>query len=1130
MFAGLLGALLSGSASLLQAQTYPTPQHPKSYSVLALGTSLKVGVTQNGVYRITYEDLVSAGLVSQPLSARKLAVYGNVSGYLPFFNTADIYDDLAALPFSVYDPNQDGMFGPGDYLVFYAQSQARATYQAQSGTFSVTINPYCDTTYYFVGIQAEYVPEIPMETASAEASAPQIEVFPDYVHHEQELYNVCEGGATWLGERFMSGGASHNINITLPGAVRGNTASAYVRTAARTASGTASFTLRVGEKTQSVYLSKNEACTQFAETTLDFPVSDEKTTFSFLYNKESSAGEGYLDKITVSYNRRLAFSSGSLNFRAPQGISEDVRFRIESSRELRVWDVTDIYNLREMQVSASGNHREFSAKADNTLHEYTVFEASTCPKPRFVGLVQPQNLHAERNIDYVIVSHPSFVEQAQKIARIHREKDGYTTLVTTTQKVFNEFSSGAKDPSAFRLLMKKLSDNSDSLRKPRFLCLFGAASYDYKNILGSESDFVSTVQSFGNSDEGGGDPLDDNFGYTGPGEGISPYDNSKRGTLDVAVGRIPVHSVKEAENAVEKIDLYSSPRNFGDWKSEVAVVTDDGFESAMESTILKHNGFASLHPEFHLNKLYSDAYARTSSSTSTRVPALENAIRRRFEEGSLFVGYYGHSGWDAWSDEKILTNHIIDNLKQNTTFPISVASSCSFARFDNIGQVSGAERLVLHEHGGGIAIMATSRSALTGAIEDIFSRFLYALTDKSSGKIPTIGEAFLTAKIHNTSGGGQKFLLLGDPGLKVALPQGRIETTSVSDTIRALGTAKIEGCITDLQGNPLSDFNGKIITKVYDKPIVSKTLGLYNAREHGEAYNPQVPYQQQNSLIFQGETEVKDGKFEISFIVPKDIRYEYGFGKIIYYAYNDSMDADGSYSRLVVGGFDENAVIDTNPPVVRLRLDGPDSRGLTVGVSPTLYAEINDDFGINTTGSGLGHDMTLVIDGDERNPLVVNDLFRYNLGSYRSGTLSYLLNDLQAGKHTAKLKVWNINNISATATLVFEINGAQKFELFDLIAAPNPCRGQEVKFYFTHNGEAGSIENCTLQIFDLRGARVAEAKYSTPEATGHSVCLRWDAAGVRLQNGIYICRVVATDVHGKTAVKTVKLVVTGSAR
>ncbi|MDE6695040.1 MAG: hypothetical protein K2J57_04330, partial [Bacteroidales bacterium] len=372
----------------------------------------------------------------------------------------------------------------------------------------------------------------------------------------------------------------------------GNTASAYVRTAARTASGTASFTLRIGEETRSVYLPKTESCTQFAETTLTFPVSDEKATFSFVYNKESSAGEGYLDKITVSYNRRLALSSGSLNFRSPQGVSEDVRFRIASSRELRVWDVTDIYNLREMQLSASGNYREFSAKADNTLHEYTVFEASTCPKPRFVGLVQPQNLHAERNIDYVMVSHPSFVEQAREIARIHREKDGYTTLVTTPQQVFNEFSSGAKDPSAFRLLMKKLTDNSDSLRKPRFLCLFGAASYDYKNILGAESDFVSTLQSFGNSDEGGGDPLDDNFGYTGPGEGISPYDNSKRGTLDVAVGRIPVRSVKEAENAVEKIDLYSSPRNFGDWKSEVAVVTDDGFESAMESTILKHDGFA----------------------------------------------------------------------------------------------------------------------------------------------------------------------------------------------------------------------------------------------------------------------------------------------------------------------------------------------------------------------------------------------------------------------------------------------------------------------------------------------------------------------------------------------------------
>ncbi len=1124
----MLGALLSAPVSLLYAQTIPTPQHPKSYSVLALGTSLKVGVTQNGVYRITYEDLVSTGLVSQPIPTRKLAVYGNVSGPLPYFNTADIYDDLAALPFSVYDPNRDGMFGPGDYLVFYAQSQTRATYQAsRPGTFSVEINPYCDTTYYFVGTQAEYTPEIPSEAASAEASAPRVEVFPDYVHHEQELYNVCEGGATWLGERFVSGGISQNISLPLPGAVRGDSASAYIRTAGVTTSGSSSFTVQVGGNTHSFYhRAAMYFCAQFAEATLAFSVSDEKAVLSFLYNKESSAGNGYIDKITVSYKRRLALSSGSLNFRSPQGISEDVRFRIESSRTVRVWDVTDIYNLREMQVAASGNYREFAAKADNTLHEYTVFEAATCPKPRFVGLVGTQNLHAERNIDYVIVSHPSFVEQAREIARIHREKDGYTTLVTTTQTVFNEFSSGAKDPSAFRLLMKKLSDNSDSLHKPRFLCLFGAASYDYKNILGTESDFVSTLQSFGNGDEGAGDPLDDNFAYTGPGEGISPYENTRRGTLDVAVGRIPVHTVKEAEDAVEKIDIYSSPRNFGDWKSEVAVVTDDSFEPAMESTILKHDNFATLHPEFHLNKLYSDAYVRTLSSTSTRVPALENAIKRRYEEGSLFVGYYGHSGWDAWSDEKILTAHIIDNLKPNTSFPISVSSSCSFARFDNIGKVSGAERLVLREHGGAIAIMGTSRQASTGHIEDIFSRFLYALTDKSSGRIPTIGEAYLTAKVHNTGGGGQKFLLLGDPGLKVALPQGRVETLSVSDTLRALGTAKIEGCVTDLQGNILSGFNGKIITKVYDKPLVSKTLGLYNARDGKE--NPQVSYRQQNSLIFQGETEVKDGKFEISFMVPKDIRYEYGFGKIIYYAYSDSMDADGSYSRLMVGGFDENAVIDTNPPVVRLRLDGPDSRGLTVGAAPTLYAEIHDEFGINTTGSGLGHDMTLVIDGDERHPLVVNDLFRYELGSYRSGSLSYLLDNLQAGRHTAKLKVWNINNISATATLVFEINDAEKFELFDLLAAPNPSRGQEVRFYFTHNGQAGSIEKCTLQVFDLRGARVAEENYSMPEATGHSVCLRWNPTGARMQNGIYLCRIVATDERGKTAVKTVKLVVSGN--
>lgn len=1131
LLAGLFGLLSAMQVSPSPAQTHPSPQQPKSYSVLALGTSLKVGVTQNGVYRITYADLVSAGLLSAPVPTRKLAVYGNASGYLPYYNTADIYDDLASLPFAVYDLNQDGMFGADDYLVFYAQSQARATCRiSPSVAFSVEINPYCDSTYYFVGIHAEYTPEIPSEAVSVETSASPIETFPDYVHHEQELYNTCSGGSTWLGERFLNGGTSLNLDLALPGAVRGDTASAYIRTAGVTTSGSSSFRVQVGEISQTLYLrTAAESCAQFAETTLDFPVAGETETFSFFFNKESSAGNGYIDKITLSYLRRLSLSAGSLNFRAPQGISEDLRFRIESSREVRVWDVTDIYNLREMPLSTNGNYREFAAKTDGTLHEYVVFEASTCPKPHFSGLVQAQNLHAERNIDYVVITHPTFRNQAEEVARIHRERDGYTTLVASTQEVFNEFSSGAKDPSAFRLLMKKLTDNSDSLHAPRFLCLFGAASYDYKNILGSESDFVSTVQSFGNGDEGAGDPLDDNFSYTGAGEGISPRNNTAYGKPDVAVGRIPVRTVQEAEAVVEKIDIYSSPRSFGNWKNEVTVVTDDSFEKDMESMILKNNGFATLHPELHLNKLYSDAYARTASSTSTRVPALETAIQRRFEEGSLFLGYYGHSGWDAWSDEKILTNHIIDNLKQNTSFPVSTASSCSFARFDDIGQVSGAERLVLRERGGSIAIMATSRKALTHLIEDIFSRFLYALTDKSSGKIPTIGEAFLTAKILNSNGSGQKFVLLGDPGLKVALPQGRVETLSTTDTLKALGTAKVEGQIVDLQGNFLPGFNGKIIAKVYDKPLTSKTLGLYNTKDNHNAdnpYNEQISYQQQNSLIFQGEMEVKDGKFEFSFIVPKDIRYEYGLGKIIYYAYSDSMDADGSYS-MVVGGFSETAVLDTQPPVVKLRLDGPDSRGLTVGVAPTLYAEISDSFGINTTGSGLGHDMTLVIDGDERNPLVVNDLFLYDLGSYRSGTLSYLLNNLQAGRHTAKLKVWNINNVSATATLTFEIDGADRPELFDLIAAPNPYRDGEVKFYFTHNGEAGSIEKCSLQIFDLRGARVTEVDYMMPEATGHSVCLRWNPAGTRLQNGVYFCRVVATDKHGKMAVNTVKLVVTG---
>lgn len=1144
-----LGILLLGT-NRIQAQKYPEPGQPKTYSVLSLGPCLKIALDQDGIYRIRYEDLSEKGFLTQPVPCHKLAVYGNQSGLLPFYNTEGTYDDLAHLPLSVYDQDNDGYFGPGDFFLFYGESQNRWTYRDGSlPAFSLEKNPFSDSTYYFVGTHAEYTPEIPQKGSSGSALN-TVSSYPDRILHETDRYNLCHGGVNWFGEQFLSDGASLQIEMPAPGAVDGRQALMFVQTAAQTSNGSASFRIRIAgnDFTIAHTASGSDLCSRIGTGVFSFPLSENTVSTQFTYNKSSTASGAYIDRIVLHYERKLELSSGSLNFRSPEAIAKDTRFRINSPVPIRVWDVSDIYNIEERILSSENGLFSFGTEADNRLHEYVAFDPYSCPVPALGPIVQAQNLHGKKNIGYVIVSHPLFLPQAKEIARLHRERSGYSTLAVSTEEVYNEFSSGAKDPSAIRLLMKKLKENSDSSQRPRYLCLFGAASYDYRNLSGTVSDFVPTVESFSNLTEGGGDPLEDNFGYLDSGEGISPANNKAIGELDIAVGRIPVRTSAEAEAALQKIDIYSNPgriqtsqgslsSNFGNWRNEVAFVTDDSFENSMETSILRSDDFRIRHPEFHIDKFYSDAYVRSSSSTSTRVPELENDIRERIEEGCFFMGYVGHSGWDSWSDEKILTNNIVDNLKSSHAFPIMTSSSCSFAYFDQIGQVSGAERLVLKEQGGAIAVMATSRTALVGAIEDIQSRFLYALTDKSTG-IPAIGDAYLKAKTENTQSSGHKFVLLGDPGLKAALPKNSVKTLKINgkevhdpdiglDTLKALGTVEIEGCVTDPSGSMLTGFDGEVFVQVYDKPIRSKTLGLYNSRDG--VNNPQVSYTQQNSLIFQGSTQVQDGRFQLSFMVPKDIQYDYGPGKICYYAFSDQTDANGSLAGIPIGGFDENAVPDTTPPIVELHIDSPDFHGQTVGKTPVLYAEISDRFGINTTGSGIGHDMILILDGNEKDPVVVNNRFQYDLGSYTKGSLSYPL-DLPPGNHTAELKVWNINNISATASIAFRIDASDRLRIFDPVLAPNPNRGDHADFYFNHNGEAGCIENCRIYIFDLRGSCLAKLEYDLSGHNGHSVGpLRWDisGSGTCLQAGIYACRIQVTDAAGNTAWETVKLVVTG---
>lgn len=1156
-------AVQAAASATVQAKT----------SVLSYGPTLKVGVETSGLYRITYEDLQKAALLQGPVASARVALYGNRAGMLPTLNQSSLlYDDLASLPIALYDGG-DGKFGPGDYFLFYGESPVVWTYQAADGRQPAFIHrqhSYTDKTYYFVGVNhpngaarisaataasAVAAPTTSMaanSTASAAEPATILTTFPDYLCHETDRYNIVLGGQTWYGEVFNSSGESLTVPLTLTdispealgtAATSGNV---HLRVAASglTSTGEARLSVNAATASGEIYLqgvhtgtsrAKGSYTAAFSHTASDLPVR-------LTYQKSGAAMRGYLDYIEINYTRQLRLNKGELLFRHPSSIGRAVGFRIENApASTQVWDVTNPYAVTALETQTlGGNATQITTKGDSILHTFLAFDpasAASTKTPSVIGVVKPQNLHALPQKDYVVVTHPDFLAQAQAIARLHEERNGYRTGVATTDEVYNEFGSGTPDPSAIRLFMKMFYDRArgGEADAPKYLLLLGDASYDVKNRLGNTNKIPTFEVPDANSDEA--PATDDGFAYMDEGEGLQAdpgsYYFTYIGLMNIAVGRLPVKTTDEAEAVLQKIDDYSNPYyyrrpdweqksgNLGDWRQEITFVTDDDFESVYENTLNFTQDVAAIDPNFNLEKIYADSYVKKSDAVNAAYPEAQAALRRRMNQGGFFVGYMGHSGWDAWGDEKYLTLNDIHQWEPILSYPMMYASSCSFAYYDQADKTSGAEEAVLHPQGGAISMIASTRSASLGTIEYVQHDFLLAALDRRNGQHPTIGDAFLISKNKNRQRSGTGiFILLGDPGLKTALPRYEVKTLAINnkmvgqdelDTLKAFSRLTIEGQIEN-QGQRLETFNGTIQIKIFDKANHLKTIG--NAQSRG-GFNQVVEYDLQNRQIYRGSAEVKNGRFSFTFIVPKDIAYHYGPGKISYYAYSDSSgDAAGAFTDLVVGGFNTDITPSESAPTVKLYINKPNFFfGAESGTSPVLYAEISDLYGLNTTGIGIGHDMTLVVDGDYKNAKVVNDMFVYNTGSYTEGTLSYPL-ELSPGEHSIELRVWNIFNISGTGRLKFGVEGSEEFKVTELGAIPNPSvQGRDAAFYFTHNG-VGNIDRYELQIYDLCGRKVATLTGKENSSYGYSVGPIYLTSTENLSKGVYVVRVVAYNREG----------------
>lgn len=1052
-------------------------------SVLNEGRWFKIGVTQTGVYQLDAAFLRKMGVNPAEVNPQNLRVFGNGGRMLPQLNKTPRSIDLIENAVAVKGEN-DGRFDEGDALWFFGKSPHEMGYDSTQKRFAHQLNVYSDTTFYFLQIGTR--PGLRIQSQTSGTTGPLVTTFDDYVFLESELYNRVQSGREWWGEYFGTQ-TRQDFNADLSGIVpdsplkltAATVASAQVvtkfvfsingQTIGEQSMGTVSamsatnrYDLR-GQRTLQTHTGK---------VTLS-AANPSRVTITATFDKAGqSNADGYLDFVGLQVQRTLRMNDRATVFQNLSSLTQDsVRYVIgQANAQTLLWDITDPLRPRRQTYTLNGTEAVFGA-AGKTLKRFVLFSESQLKTPVSFQALQNQSVRSLSTPDMLIVTAPLWQKQAQKLADFRRQNDGLDVKVVTTAQVYNEFASGQPDPTAIRDLTKYLADKQPNTLK--YLLLFGDASYDFKNnlkALGNTemANFVPSYESYESAHPVRSFSSDDYFGFLKPNDGLWQEDTEGNHTLDIGIGRLPVKTIEEAETVVAKLIRYNSKRSMGNWRQRIVFVADDGDANLHQQDADNLSKMvAELAPAYNLRKVYIDAYPQTGSE-SQRAPAASQAVDRYVNEGALIMNYTGHGGISTWSDEQIVTLQNLFNWRNPDNMPLIVTATCEFGRYDNPGEVSGAEIAVVSPRGGAIAMLTTSRPVYANTNFLVNSAFYKAVFQPLNGQMPRLGDIMRTTKNKSYYDVlNRNFTLLGDPSLRLNYGDYRVNVAAM-DTLKAGRLAKLSGDIK--QGAAVAaDFNGTAIVTVYDKESQLLTLGdqARGTPPYATAPNPKMPYGVYDKKLFEGKVSVTAGRFALQFVVPKGTDPTLGNGRVEIYAVRaDSLaDAVGGHARLMIGG-SAPAQNDTKPPQMKLYLNNEQfTDGSEVEDSPLFIAKLSDENGLN-----FAVKMTVTL--NDTLSIDVSDYFLADKDDYRSGTIQFPFHRLPVGEYTLTLKVADTYNNMTEGTLRFRIGKEVKL-IRKVIAYPNPFVDRtQLQLELVDEGDDIEV---TIQIFDVNGRMIGTA-------------------------------------------------------
>ncbi len=1115
-------------------------------SVLSSGKWVKIRVAREGIYELTPELLRSMGFEAP----ERVKVYG-YGGLLqdegfdfaipnPATLNSSTPDDLVEMP----------TLRRSSGILFWAEGTLRWNYNESTRRWVHTNNHYSTHSYYFLteGDAALTVETLP-ELAPVESKVDRI---PFAVTLDDDRVGWYAGGRRMFDGYNFADGNARSYRLSLPdadltdGQIEVSTEIAFSASSTQTAT-MVQVALNGGGIAGRTTIGTYNTLTESARAS-NMSFTSRVTAPDLSYDFTTTVGNpARLDYIRVNYPRRLTVAATPYSFTLPS-TSVLTTFSLNGGN-----DRTVVWRIGQRGSQTAKVPTTLTAEGcvefttDTPMRRFVAFDAAASyPTPEVVGEVANQNLHADRDVDYVIIIPTSgkLLEQAERLAEIHRKRSGMSVKVVRAGQLYNEFSSGTPDANAYRRYLKMLYDRATTTEQaPRYLLFLGRSPWDGRLITDhwrgkSPDDYLlayevdASQQSIGTVNSY---VTDDFFALLDDNEGVT----IRREKMDLAVGRMVCTTAEEAQRLVDNVERYLSNQEAGTWKNEIVMLGDDGDanEHMHDADIVAGEIDAAGRNCFTLQKIYWDRYNRQSGATGYTYPAVSEQLKRLMNDGALMFNYSGHGAPYQISHEKSL---VLEDFRKvrTATLPLWVLASCEIFPLDAEDE-NIAETSLFQSQGGSIAFMCATRAVYASqnnAINKLFSK--YVLSRDVQGKRIPMGEALRLAKVELISTAidltinKQKYVLFGDPALPLAFPTGDVVLERINDQpitadtnlqLPAGSVARFTGYVTQSGSTAVAeDFSGQLTAEVFDRP---ETIKCKN--NDGSASEPFI-FTEQVRSIFRGTTEVRNGRFDISAVIPRDISYSNTAARIRFYALSDDrqQEANGQNAQFYLNGTSPDLVSDTTPPAVLAYLNTVETPNMAiVNATPTFIAQISDDSGISVSGTSMGHDLELVLDGQTADPINLNSYFTYEVGSYQKGQVVYPLSGLSSGLHRLDFRAWDINNNSTLTTLRFFVRDDTATGTA-LVCTPNPT-STTTTFICRFTPDITAESTIAFEVFDSQGHEVWRKTHILPAGIG-SAMQEWDlrfADGRPAPSGIYLCRVVVSNSANRQEIAAQKLIV-----